>query len=190
MARVYNIFAIISHIHYSLLERGFPMKIPRYIFIVCFIAMSIFVFPITSAYSDNEYTTSDEDDVRYVYLPGLGTHRVASVRSYSLSEITPDHPMYEIANRTLQRQFGVQDRSELAERANQTLAAHRRETWQQQRARERAFELRLSLIAIAIVSITGALAWVKKQFSSHAHEGDDFTTDQDSPYSSPPPDKL
>jgi len=93
--------------------------------------------PIQTIYAD---TTGYDDYGYYITLPdGTRLHPTGEVRSYSLSDITEGHSMYEIANRIMQQQFGVQgDRSDLAGRASQVEHARRREEqrlWSRQELR-------------------------------------------------------
>ena len=90
-----------------------------------------------------------------ITLPDGTRLQASEVRTYSLSDITEDHPMYEILNQTIQQQFGVEGGIPgLTDHANQWVAdqpARWREERRQIRRQERRFDLIISLVAIVVI---------------------------------------
>ena len=101
------------------------------------------------------YSTVPVYGVDDITLPDGTRLQASEVRTYSLSDITEDHPMYEILNQTIQQQFGVEGGIPgLTDHANQWVAdepARRREERRQILRQELRFDLIISLVAIVVV---------------------------------------
>ena len=115
----------------------------------------------TSSYVYSEYNAESES---YITLSDGTRLHVGEVRSYSLSEITEGHHMYDIMNTTIERQFGVQGGvSGLAEGASQSWANHQAQQREERRNRERQHNRIVSTIALIALGISTTILYIRKR---------------------------